>query len=201
MELFWSDWRGYGSMRKVVSMSRHSSKNYTNQFAVEINWYIQRLGNTSPMWFQLLDLKKRVHLFTIHLKYYLWYLTQSVFILFCPWENLCQWFCRCIYIPSYLYFLPQEQTESLAKMFLVNPGNKTRKPGRWRAMNTRSFPKINSASLISPHFDKCQLAKCADIFELLSETKTKLSLSLLDPQWVCNFSCREQLDGIADIFK
>ena len=176
-------------------------------FAVEINWFIQCLGNTNPMCFQLLDLKKRVHLFTIHLKYYLWYLTQSMFILFCGWENLCQWFCRCIYIPSYLHFLPQEQTESLAKMFLINPANKTRadrqarKPGRWRATNTRSFPKINSASLISPHFYKWQLAKCADIFELLSESKTELSLSLLDPQWVCNFSCREQLDGIADIFK
>ena len=37
---------------------------------------------------------------------------------------------------SYLHFLPEEQTESLAKMFLINPGNKTRagkqarKPGR-----------------------------------------------------------------------
>ena len=31
------DWRGYGSTIKAVSMSRHSSKNYTNQFAVEIN--------------------------------------------------------------------------------------------------------------------------------------------------------------------
>ena len=41
--------------------------------------------------------------------------------------------------------------------------------------------KINSASVISPHFDKRLLAKRADIFELLSESKTKLSLSLLDP--------------------
>lgn len=60
---------------------------------------------------------------------------------------------------------------------------------------------ISSDLVVSLHFDKWQLAKCTDISELHSEGRTWLFSSLLDPQGVFNISCREQLDGIADMFK
>jgi len=47
---------------------------------------------------------------------------------------------------------------------------------------------ISSASVTSPHFDKWQLDKCAEISALHCERKTWLSLSLEDPQGVCNIS-------------
>lgn len=74
-------------------------------------------------------------------------------------------------------------------------------PASWLTDKPRipALAMISSASVISPHFDKWQLAKCAEISELHSESKTWLSLSLFDPHGVCNISCRVQLNAVADI--
>ena len=58
---------------------------------------------------------------------------------------------------------------------------------------------ISSAPVTSPHFDKWQLNKWAEMSALHSDRKTWLSLSLEDPQGVWGISWSEQLLCLADI--
>lgn len=74
-------------------------------------------------------------------------------------------------------------------------------PASWLSDKPRipALAMISSASVTSPHFDKWQLDKWAEISELHSESNTWLFSFLLDPHGVCNISWREQLDAIAAI--
>jgi len=58
---------------------------------------------------------------------------------------------------------------------------------------------ISSASVTSPHFDKWQLNKCAEMSALHSDRTTWFSLSLEDPQGVWSISWSEQLLCLADV--
>ena len=73
-------------------------------------------------------------------------------------------------------------------------------PESWFADKLRipALAMMSSASVTSPHFDKWQLAKWAEISRLHSKSKTWLSLSLLDPHGVCRISWKEQLSETAD---